>query len=334
MTGASENLAQASVRGSRADKNRILRVGGVLALVALACVIPFVGTSYQTLQVTFVLIYAIALLGLNILVGYNGQLSLGHGAFFGMGAYIAAIMLNHFGLPYWSTIPVVAVLCLIGGFLFGLPALRLEGHYLALATFSLALAMPQLLKHPAFAQWTGGFMGLVISPVPVPPGVPLSPDQWLYFFCLALALIMFVLGWNLLRGRTGKAIIAIRDHPVAAVSMGINLAYYKSMTFGVSAMYAGVAGALSALTAQFVSPDSFDFFLSISLLVGIVVGGIATVSGALFGAIFIQFIPNIAEHISKSASWAVYGVALIGFMYLMPQGGVGLLRKLRPRREG
>ncbi|TAK47704.1 MAG: branched-chain amino acid ABC transporter permease [Xanthobacteraceae bacterium] len=329
MTGYTESLTPAAAARRNFGKGRVARIGCVLAVVALACLVPFIGTSYQTLQMTFVLIYAIALLGLNILVGYNGQLSLGHGAFFGLGAYIAAIMMHHFGLPYWSTIPVVAVLCLIGGFLFGLPALRLEGHYLALATFSLALAMPQILKYPAFAQWTGGFMGLVISPVPVPAGVPLSSDQWLYFFCLALTLVMFLIGWNLMRGRTGQAIIAIRDQPTAAVSMGINLAYYKSMTFGVSAMYAGVAGALSALTAQFVSPDSFDFFLSISLLVGIVVGGIATVSGAIFGAVFIQFIPNIAEHISKSASWAVYGVALIGFMYLMPQGVVGLIRRLR-----
>jgi branched-chain amino acid transport system permease protein len=314
--------------GRPAIAGRSWRAVALLVVLVLACALPFVASSYQTLQMTFVLIYAIALLGLNILIGYNGQLSLGHGAFFGMGAYIAVILLERAGLPYWATIPIVAVACLVGGFLFGLPSLRLEGHYLALATFALALAMPQLLKHPALAKWTGGFMGVVISPVPVPAGLPLDADQWLYFFCLGVALIMFLIGWNLIRGRTGRAIMAIRDHPTAAVTMGINAAFYKSATFGVSAMYAGVAGALSAFAAQFASPDSFDFFLSISLVVGIVVGGIATISGALFGAVFIQFIPNIAGEISKSAPWALYGITLIAFMYLMPRGFVGLLESI------
>jgi branched-chain amino acid transport system permease protein len=134
--------------------------------------------------------------------------------------------------------------------------------------------------------------------------------------------------WNLLRGRTGRAIIAIRDNPIAAASMGINTAYYKIMTFGVSAMFTGIAGALGALAAQFVAPDSFSFFLSISLLVGVVVGGIATIPGAIFGAIFIQFVPDIAERISKAATWAIYGCFLIGFMYLAPTGIVGLARSL------
>jgi len=304
------------------------QVISVLIVVAIAAVLPFVLSNYRTLQATLVLIYAITLLGLNILTGYNGQISLGHGAFYGVGAYIAVILINHAGLPYWSTIPIVALICLVGGFLFGLPALRLEGLYLALATFALAVALPQILKHPALTKWTGGFQGITINPVPVPGKLPLNPDQWLYLFCLAVTLIMFAIAWNLLRGRTGRAIVAIREHTTAAVGMGINAAFYKSMTFGVSAMFAGVGGALGALTAQFVSPDSFGFFLSITLLVGIVVGGIATISGALFGAVFIQFVPNIADQISKAAPWALYGVILIGFMYLMPQGIVGLLRTI------
>jgi branched-chain amino acid transport system permease protein len=189
--------------------------------------------------------------------------------------------------------------------------------------------LPQILKHPALKQWTGGFEGLSIGSVPVPSSVSLNPDQWLYLFCLIVAAIMFLIAWNLLRGRSGRAIVAIRENPTAATSMGINAAFYKSATFGVSAMFAGVAGALGALAAQFVSPDSFTFFLSITLFVGVVVGGIATFWGALFGAIFVQFVPNVADHISKAAPWAVYGITLIGCMFLMPTGIVGVYRKVR-----
>lgn len=310
------------------DRSGALKLWLTLAVIAIAIALPFLTSSYTTLQLTFVVIYAITLLGLNMLIGYNGQLSLGHGAFFGIGGYIAVILIVHAHLPYWATIPFAAVICLLGGFLFGLPALRLEGHYLALATFALALATPQILKHPALGHWTGLSMGVTISPVPVPKGLPLTPDQYLYFLALVIALILYLIGWNILRGRTGRAMVALRDHPTAAATMGVNAAFYKSMTFGVSAMYAGIGGALAALTSAYVAPDSFDFFLSISFVVGIIVGGVATIPGAIFGAIFIQFIPNIAGEISKSAPWAVYGVTLIVVMYLMPDGVAGMIRRV------
>ena len=308
--------------------SRTLQFLLMLAVIAIAIALPFYTSSYTTLQLTFVVIYAITLLGLNMLIGFNGQLSLGHGAFFGIGGYTAVILITHAGFPYWATLPFAAAVCLLSGFLFGLPALRLEGHYLALATFALALATPQILKHPSLERWTGLSMGVTISPVPVPAGVPLTPDQYLYFFCLGIGLVMYLIGWNILRGRTGRALIALRDHPTAAATMGINPAFYKSMTFGVSAMYAGLGGSLAALTSAYVAPDSFDFFLSISFVVGIIVGGVATIPGALFGAIFVQFVPNIAGDISKSAPWAVYGVTLITFMYLMPDGIAGMLKKV------
>jgi branched-chain amino acid transport system permease protein len=219
----------------------------------------------------------------------------------------------------------------VAGFLFGLPALRLEGLYLALATFALGVAMPQILKYKALEHWTGGAMGVVIIKPDPPEGVPLSQDQWLYFFTLAWVIVLFVAGWNLLRGRVGRALIAIRDQPTAAKAMGVNTAMYKSLTFGVSALYTGIAGALSAIAVQFASPDSFSIFLSLTLLVGVVVGGLASISGAFYGALFIQFIPNVADQISKAAPWAIYGVFLIGFMYLMPTGVAGLVRLLRHR---
>jgi len=306
------------------------------ALLAVACVLPFVVTDYRSFQLTLVMIYAIALLGLNILTGYNGQISLGHGAFYAVGAYCTAILIDKFGVPYWLTVPAAGAVCLLVGFLFGLPALRLEGLYLALATFALGVTMPQLLKYHHFEKWTGGVQGIVIPKPDAPAflaqaGLPINADQWLYFFTLAVALVMFALAWNLLRGRVGRALVAIRDHHIAAEAMGVNNALYKSLAFGVSAMYTGVAGALGAIAVQFVAPDSFNVFLSIVFLVGIVVGGLASISGAIYGALFIQFVPNFADEISKAAPWAIFGVVMIAFVYMMPTGVAGAIRLLKEK---
>ena len=168
------------------------------------------------------------------------------------------------------------VVCFIVGFLFGLPALRLEGHYLALSTFALAIATPQLLKFHALESWTGGVQGAFVPTFDAPFGLPLAWDQWLYLFSLAVDAILFLAARNLLRGSTGIAIMAIRDHSIAAKSMGINISLYKALTFGVSAMFTGIAGALGALDLRrFVSAGQFSIFLSLSLLVGAVIGGVA-----------------------------------------------------------
>jgi branched-chain amino acid transport system permease protein len=304
---------------------------GLAVLLVLACALPFFVANYRVFQMTLVLAYAIALLGLNMLTGYNGQISLGHGAFYAIGAYTAAILMDKAGWPYWATVPVAGAVCFVAGFLFGLPALRLEGLYLALATFALGVAMPQILKHKAIEEWTGGVQGITIVKPDAPEWSGLSQDRWLYFFCLAWVLFLFILGWNLLRGRIGRAMVAVRDQPIAAQAMGVNTAMVKSLTFGVSALYTGVAGALGAIAVQFVAPDSFNFLLSITLLTGVVIGGLASISGAFFGAVFIQFIPNLADEISKAAPWAIYGIVLIAFMYAMPTGVAGFVRLARAR---
>jgi branched-chain amino acid transport system permease protein len=293
-------------------------------LVAVAVLLPLFVSNFRLFQFTQVAIYALALLGLNILTGYNGQISLGHGAFYALGAYTTAILIDRWEVPYGLTVPIAGVLCLVVGTLFGIPALRLEGLYLALATFALSLAVPQILKY--FEHWTGGSQGIVLSKPGAPLGLPLSPDQWLYFLTLAILLALLAMAKNLLGGRTGRAIVAIRDNPVAAQAMGVDTPLYKSLVFGVSAAYTGVAGALSALAIAFVAPDAFNVFLSITFLVGVVVGGLASISGALFGALFIQFVPNWAQDISKAAPWAIYGLFLIFFMYLMPHGIAGAVR--------
>ena len=306
-----------------------------MLLVALL-VLPFLFKNYRVFQFNLVLVYAVAILGLNMLTGFNGQISLGHGAFYAFGAYTAAVLMDKLGVPYWATLPAAFVVCFVFGFLVGFPALRLAGHYLALATFALALAVPQLLKYKHIEGMTGGVQGIVLSK-PEPPFAfrfldqPFSADRWLYFFTLAVAALMFLLAWNLLRGRVGRALIAVRDHPIAATAMGVNLPVFKSMTFGTSAGITGLAGALGAIVVAFVSPDSFTVNLSIFLLVGVVVGGLASIPGAIFGGIFIQFVPNIADEISKSAPAAIYGMVLIGFMYLLPMGVMGGIYKLWAR---
>lgn len=294
-----------------------------------AAVIPtLLFSNYHLFQLTMVLVYAIAILGLAILTGFNGQISLGHGAFYAIGAYVTAILMYQYDVPYWATLPVSAVVCAIVGFLIGLPALRLGGLYLALTTFALAVAVPQILKINALEDWTGGVQGLVIDKPGAPFGLALSADQWLFLFTLAISGLLFLLAWNVVRGRIGRAMMAIRDHAVAAEAMGIDIALLKTRTFALSALYTGIAGSLGAIVVQFVAPDSFGIFVSIYFFVGLVVGGVASIGGAIFGGLFIEFVPNLAEAVSKAAPGAVYGVILIAVMFLMPAGAAGFVRAL------
>jgi branched-chain amino acid transport system permease protein len=304
-----------------------------IAVGAVALAFPFVASGYHIYQGAQVLILAVALLGLNLLTGFNGQISLGHGAFFAIGGYGAAILMVKFGLPYWAAIPLASVVCFIAGFLFGFPALRFGGLYLALATFALAVATPQILSYTGFDAFTGGSQGLTLMKPHAPFGIGLNADQWLYLVCLACAAALYWAARNLVRGRIGRALVAIRDHPIAAETMGINAAIYKTTCFGVSAFYAGVAGGLSAIAVGFVSPESFGLALSLAFLVGIVVGGLASLSGALFGALFIEFVPNIADQLTvsfgegaKALPGAIYGALLILVMAALPTGATGAAR--------
>lgn len=296
-----------------------------LAAIVIAALLPLVAKNFILFQLTLAMVYGIAILGLNLLTGFNGQFSLGHSAFFALGAYTAAIMMDKFDIAYYWTLPAAGIVCLVFGFLFGLPALRLHGIYLALVTVELAVATPQFLKWSPIEHWTGGVQGIVILKPDAPFGLPLSADQWLYYLTLSVVVVMFAAAANLIGSRTGRAIMAIRDNPIAARAMGIDISLYKSLTFGVSAFYTGVAGALGAIVIQFVAPDSFTFSFSIALFVGLVVGGVGSIPGALFGGLFVLFVPNIAEHFSKGLAGAFYGVILILVIYLMPSGAAGLV---------
>ena len=304
---------------------------GFLLWLVVAFVPTFLFSDYHLFQLTMVVVYAIAILGLAILTGFNGQISLGHGAFYAIGAYVTAVLMYQYEVPYWATLPVSAIVCAAVGFLIGLPALRLGGLYLALTTFALAVAVPQLLKHNVLEPWTGGVQGLVIDKPDAPFGLDLSPDQWLYLFTLFIGGLLFLLAWNVVRGRIGRAMMAIRDHALAAEAMGIDIALLKTRTFALSALYTGVAGSLGAIVVQFVAPDSFGIFVSIYFFVGLVVGGVSSIGGAIFGGLFIEFVPNLAEKVSKAAPGAVYGVILIAVMFLMPSGAAGFVGSIVSR---
>src|SRR6266849_1274785 len=199
---AERSVDRTAAAAPRALGARYLPRAGLIVFLTVAATLPFALSGFRLFQFTQVYIYAIALLGLNMLTGYNGQISLGHGAFYAIGAYTTAIMIDRWNIGYGWTIPTAGVLCLVVGFLFGLPALRLEGLYLALATFALALSAPQILKY--FEHWTGGSQGIVLSKPKAPFGLPLTEDQWLYFLALAVTIVLFVLARNLLGGRTGR----------------------------------------------------------------------------------------------------------------------------------
>jgi branched-chain amino acid transport system permease protein len=315
------------------------RRGWLAVLLVATVVAPFVFSDYHVFQLTQILVYAVAVLGFNLLTGFSGQISLGNGAFYALGAYIAVILMTHCDVPYWATLPVAGAVCFGVGFLFGRAVTRLEGLYLALATFGLAIAMPQFLKLDAIERWTGGSQGVVLNK-PVSPIGGLGDDRWLYFFCLAVAIVLFAVAGNIMRGRTGRAMIALRDHPIAAGTMGIHVPSYKARVFGVSAMYTGIAGALSALVAGFVAPDSFTFLVSIAFLIGGVVGGVASIFGSLFGAAFIELVPDLTKQASElwpslhwlaDVQWPAYGVLLIVTMMVMPGGIAGLVSSVQVR---
>ena len=350
---------------------RMQRIIGLVAFAAFAVfvlVLPQFISDFRARDYAYVGIYLVALLGLNILTGYTGQISLGHGAFMAIGGYTTAILMagnEQFGGPtagglrdVW-TLPIAGLVAGLVGLAFGLPALRLSGLYLALATFAIAVAMPSTVKR--FDEYTGGGQGIQLFGLPeltgsnaavgndlnAPAtfdlaGLTFTQNDWMYYLAWSIALVAFAGAWLILRGRTGRAFRAVRDSETAAVSSGVSLARYKTLAFGISAAYAGVAGGLFAIASAFVNPDTFPVALSIFLLVGIVVGGLGGLSGLVFGAIFIAFLPlwaqgqdlgsllpdRIVEETQKPGGPSiVYGVVLILLMFVLPNGVGGLFRR-------
>jgi branched-chain amino acid transport system permease protein len=304
-------------------------VGVVLAALVLA--VPQQYEAFQVRRFTTVVVFAIAVLGLNLLTGFNGQISLGHGAFYGVGAYTTAILVADHGWPHLATVPVAAVLSFFVGCLAGIPALRIRGLYLALTTLALATVFPTLIQH--FSSITGGTQGKPVTPYTSPID-GLANDQWAYYVAVAFAAVVFLLVRNLVRSRVGRSLIAIRDNEVAAEVVGVNLAMYKVATFGTSAMIAGLAGSLSVFLLKdfgYIAARDFTIALSISFLVAMVIGGAASIVGPIIGALFIERAPTfITDTLKFDASLTniIYGALLILLMFLMPGGVVGLWHRL------
>lgn len=313
------------IRGSRND--RIIRWGAMALFALVVVALPFTATPYRVGQITLVIVIAIATLGLNMLTGYNGQISLGHGFFFAVGAYTSGVLIADHGWAYLPALLPAFAVTFVLGFLFGIPALRLEGLYLALVTLALAVMAPPLIRR--FGDITGGSQGMSVPRPEAPGWTGLANDQWQYFLCLGVAVVLFLLARNLLHGRVGRGVKAIRDNHIAAETMGVNLAIFKTLIFAYSAAFAGVAGGLFSFVVGFLSPESFTLLRSIEFLTAAVVGGLATIFGPIFGALFTQFMPVYAADLNQAAPGVLYGVALIVVMFLMPGGVMGLFRRIR-----
>lgn len=301
----------------------VIIVALLMAWVAIG--MPFSLSSYRLGQVMIVFVYAIAVLGLNLIIGYGGAISLGHSAFFALGAYTTAVLVHRSSWPFLATLPVTGVISWIVAFLYGLPALRLRGLYLALATLALAVATPPLLKR--FVEITGGSQGIVVGSPESPAWTGLTDDKWLYYVILIITSAMFVMAWNLVRGGVGRALLSVRDNEVAAQTMGVKVSSYLTFTFALSAMYAGVAGGLYTMVFGFVAPDSFGVPLTLSFFTATVLGGSATLSGAVYGALIIEFLPVFAADINPALSGFIYGVMLIVVIQIMPDGIAGLVNR-------
>ena len=296
----------------------------VLAVAGVLAALPFLLSDYHVSLAAQVGIFFIAILGLNILTGYTGQISIGHGAFMAIGGYTTAVLSRDHHTNLVLTMVAAFAICFVVGLIVGLPALRLSGVYLALVTFALAISIPQIPLQ--YASFLGGSGGVQSSRT--------VDNLWIYAAAWTASAILFVLAWLILRGRIGRAFRAVRDSEIAAVASGVELPVYKTLAFGISAAYAGVAGSLFVLaTNGFAQPSEFDVFLSLELLIGVAIAGLGSLWGILAGAAFVALLPQISTSVpvigAQHGRDVVFGAAVILVMLLVPDGFAGLLARIR-----
>ena len=303
----------------------------IAALLVASGVLAVSVEGYLLYRFSIAGVFAIAICGLNLLTGLAGQLSIGHGAFYAVGAYSTAIGMRFAGIDAYASIPLAGIIAFAAGFLFGLPVVRFGLVHLALASWGLALALPQFLKSSIVSRWTGGVQGLYLDRPGVPQGLPLSEDQWWFGIVMAaLAIALWSLR-NLRDSRSGRALQALADEPLAAQAMGIDLVRTRAVVFGASGAYAGVAGALGALLTDFVGPDSYGTWFSIELLIGAVVGGLHSAWGALLGGLLMKFLPDLARGTSGLLQIPALGLLLIAMIWFLPRGLAGLFERRSAR---
>jgi len=318
------------------------RLWMLIGLLLLFGVIPFISSAYMLYIINMIGIYAIAAIGLNLLIGYTGQISLGHGAFFGVGAYTAAILATRAGFPFWAALPAAGLMTAAVGMVFGLPSVRLKHLYLCIATLA-----GQFIIEYIIVQWetlTGGASGIVVANTTL-FGLDLGND-WTFFYVIFVCLVF--LTWvavNLVRTRFGRAFIAIRDNDRAAEGMGVPIFQYKLLSFAISSFFAGIGGALYAYYMMCITPEPFNLWLSIEFIAMIIIGGLGSIPGSVFGAVFIvglnevlslitQYLMNISASAGAAITIAplrefVFGLAIILFIIFEPKGLAEVWRIVR-----
>ena len=323
-------------------------VAAVLVALVFFLMAPWLLDGYRLFQLSRVAIWVIVAMGLNILTGHNGQISLGHGAFVLLGAYTSAILMDgheQVGFvdaspwPFWTTIIAGGIVAGAAGFLLGFPALRLTGPYLAIATLALVISLPSIIRK--YDGLTGGSQGLFVSQPAPPPGLEsiIDRDEWLYLLTLLVATVMLVIAWSVLRGPLGRAFVAVRESEVAAAAMGINVARTKVAAFTISAFYAGVAGALLTILLGVMTPESVDIVTSINFLTAIVIGGLASILGAVIGGLVLVLLPSdgpgivanlplVSEDVVSKAPGAIQGLLVIFVVLALPYGAAGAYHRL------
>jgi branched-chain amino acid transport system permease protein len=321
----------------------LVLLGVVLVVFPFVHTWPFFDqfiTQFRTFNATMFAVWLLVVLSMNLLTGYSGQISLGHAAVVLVGAFTAAILSDH-NVPMPLAIALAGVFTgVFGGLVIGIPAVRLSGPYLAIATFALVLSLPQILKIEGLNNLTHGALGIRIHAVR-PPGFVdgyLDQAEWLYYVTMATAVFLTIVFWNLTHSRIGRAFVALRDSEIGAEQMGVNVPLYKALAFGLSSFYAGIAGGLFFMVQAFVGPESLGFFESILFLVAIVIGGLGTVLGSVFGALFLTFQAEGIDRLghvfaeARSLRGVIYGGALVVTMLLFPRGVAGAVHALQAWR--
>jgi len=328
------------VRGS--VEHRVWQVLGWVCVLAVAAYVLGPGKDYLELRWAQAVTLGIGILGLNLVTGYSGQVSLGHSAFFGIGAYTTMILVADHGWPFLATLPVAGAIGFAVGMLVGLPALRIRDLYLTLVTLGIALAFPSIVKK--MESLTGGGNGKTITVgkdgAPngfswrAPSWVPGHPDEsaWIFLTVFLIAIVMFLLASNLVRSRVGRATVAVRDNEIGAISSGVDRSRVKVMAFALSALWTAVGGGCFALAGSTIAPDSFGLQRSIELIAGLVIGGIATIVGPAIGGLVVEFLPYLSFNVFPGPeAYVLYGSILIVLVFFMPGGIVAGFRMLKAR---
>ncbi len=331
------------LRGSLFPTVWLVLLGVTLVVFPFLHTWPFFSsfiTKFRTFNATMFAVWLLVVLGMNLLSGYSGQISLGHAAVVLIGAFMTGILSDQYAVPMPLAIALAGLFTgLVGGLVVGIPAVRLSGPYLAIATFALVISLPQILKIEALTRWTNGALGIRVHELQ-PPGFAdrfLDQAEWLYYVTIVTAVFMTIVFWNITRSRIGRAFVALRDSEIGAEQMGVNVPFYKALAFGLSSLYAGIAGGLFFMVQAFVGPESLGFFDSILFLVAIVIGGLGTVLGSVFGALFLTFQAEAIDRLggvfaqARNLHGVIYGGLLVATLLLFPRGVAGFVQELSAR---